>query len=227
MKQWEKNLRIEQASNHVKNLVDSNNKSWKEFAVNLNAAISLGYITHTPRFELRVVSASSLSTKTLASVAPEKQVAWNHKDNNQVSRFVGARVVQHNNFSRRMDLGDRHSVKALNDLRIMASNLTFTQSLIITKAQRDYLEANEGMRKHLGKDWKVLCSLRRSDTGASAILIREGANVYVTLFEDGTYSIKQHVPEFSGSWFISKRVARDTPLPKPKVVAQHGRITIR
>jgi hypothetical protein len=108
----------------------------------------------------------------------------------------------------------------------IVKHLEFTHELLVTAAQRTTLEP-----LLTGVDvWRAIWSMRRRDTGATAIVLRR-ATSWAVVYEDGSMTQNQvHSdgriggmtqrtvgidPNIFGSWYFNARVKNRTLQPKP------------
>jgi hypothetical protein len=136
---------------------------------------------------------------------------------------------------------ERKHLADVNVYRSVLHAIEFTNEVVVTAKQRKALE-----QLFAGQDvtYQLWWSVRRRDTGATALVLRNG-NDWMTLYEDGTHSgnlwirdiriqqyaakVKTSCPDFNGSWFYDKR-ATHTWKPEPTALKANkatGQICIR
>lgn len=116
-------------------------------------------------------------------------------------------------------------LEALNRYKLILSKMEVTADLVLTDAQRRVLEP---LIMPQDGTWQVWWSYRLSDTGATAICLKNGVN-WMTLYEDGSITknlwIREAVgsnkafdskhPDLGGSWYFNKKIKRDYTPPAP------------
>lgn len=217
--------------------VAKNNKEWREYGVNLAGARMQGYIaTREARYECMTPKHTEIRLDTddqrfayNLPVLNDKQAAKLSK-RVHLSKTVKNLLANHGTIEVRVRNSDapptwrpvtreRHveltrNPMGLSKYKLALSKIEWTTDVVVTAIQLQVID-NFGA----GNWGKILCGLRRTDTGATALLIRED-NAYVVLFEDGEYVKSYNVPEFNGSWFFDKKVKRTAVVAEqPKLLA--------
>lgn len=208
MKTWEKTLHTVQQMPEAIAEADKWNREWKEWGRNsAEARMTKSVTTHKPHYELR--------TRKESVVVPGRKEFKVDAGGNVISiqnwldaKKLVAREHVVINRARTEDLG-RSTTSILNRYKLALTKLEATNEITLTNAQRAYIET-----MLLGNGWgKIRHGLRRTDTGATAIYIREG-DVHVMLFEDGSTTKSYNVPEFGrGSWFFNTKIKRAVKAP--------------
>ena len=212
MKSWEKTLHLVQTFDEAHAAADEWNKTWRTWGVKAaDARMTKSVTTNTTHYELH--------TFKEAVVLPGRKQDKIDAGGNviQIQTWIEAkRLVNRVHVPvtrKRVEKLERGVTGMLNKYRKILPKLEATTEITLTNKQRKYIEtvllANGG--------WgTVRHGLRRTDTGATAIYIREG-NVHIMLFEDGSTTKTYDVPEFGrGSWFFNTKIKRTTP---PVVIA--------
>lgn len=193
-KRFERELRASMATDSAARFVDKNNAEWGDFGRNVATARMQGFIsTNRPQYE--------------CWTPRRNEVRLDDEDTNTVMPWFVARVRANDNTAPnwRCVTRERHlefgRITGMTQYKLALTKLEFTTDVVLTKAQIETLANMNG--------WgKIYCSLRRRDTGATALYIRQD-NVHMVLFEDGSFTKSYNVPEFVGSWAFNKRVRRD------------------
>lgn len=202
MKPWEKTLRAVQQLPEAIAEAAKWNAEWQ--GLGQRAAIARmekSYFTNTRHFEVHTHATKKVVAEA-SSVGPVKvttRVAVYDEKDDRVNK--GQFVTK----TRKVEFG-RGAVMQINQYCRVLSKLEFTHEVVLTKAQRAYIE--DVMLNPNKQYGQLRMSVRRKDTGATALYIREG-NKHIVLFEDGSFTKTNHVPEFDGSWFFNKKVKRE------------------
>jgi hypothetical protein len=211
MKTWEKTLHVVQQLPEAIAEANKWNQEWKEWGRNTaEARMTRSVTTHKPHYELH--------TRKESVVVPGRKEFKTDAGGNVIAiqtwleaKKLVAREHVVINRARTEDLG-RSTTSILNRYKLALTKLEATNEITLTNAQRAYIET-----MLLGNGWgKIRHGLRRTDTGATAIYIREG-DIHIMLFEDGSTTKSYNVPEFGkGSWFFNTKIKRNT---KPVEIA--------
>lgn len=198
MASWIKTLKAAQQTEAAIAFAKREDAAWTVFAQNVVAArMGRALTTRAPHFELHV------RTETVARTDKHQNITK--------VRLLTERTYVNVTKTRIEKLG-RTALSELNKYKRMLAGLRHTNELVVTKAQREYIEEQLRLVAN-GKDWKILCGLYREDTGATAIRIKEGDR-HIVLFEDGSLTSSRVAPEFGGSWYLCKRTKRNN-VPAP------------
>lgn len=212
MKSWEKTLHLVQTFDEARAEADKWNREWKEWGRNTaEARMTRSVTTHKPHYELR--------TRKESVVVPGRKEFKTDAGGNviEIQTWLEAKKLvarEHVVINRaRTEKLNRGTTGLLNRYKLALTKLEATTEITLTNEQRKYIEtvmlANGG--------WgQIRHGLRRTDTGATAIYIRQG-DIHIVLFEDGSTTRSRHLPEFGeGSWFFNKKIKRNT---KPVEIA--------
>jgi len=208
MKTWETILRAVQQLPEAKAAAAKEKADWCGWGQRAaQARMEKGYKTHTEQLETHAVRETSVTVEA-SVVGPVKVVKRTAKYD-----ASGDRVVKHVSVNKeRLVPYGRSAVMQMNQYCRVLSSLDFTHEIVLTNAQRAYIE--DVLLTEVKKYGKILMSVRRKDTGATALYIREG-NKHIVLFEDGTTTKQEHWPRFDGSWFFNKKIKRTFSAEKP------------
>lgn len=211
MKAWEKTLHLVQTFDEARAEADKWNREWKEWGVNVAAARmtksvtakALHYEMHT--FKESVIVPGRKESKVDAGGNVIKIQNWLEAKKLVKREHVPVTRV-------RTEKLDRSTKSEINRYKLALTKLEATSEITLTNKQRKYIEY-----MLLGQQWGTIRhGLRRTDTGATAIYIRQD-NIHIVLFEDGTTTKSYDKPEFAkGSWFFNKQIKRTTA---PVVIA--------
>lgn len=201
MKSWEKTLRAVQQLPEAIAEATKWNAEWQDFGQRVALArMEKSYFTNTRHFEVHTHATKKVFTEA-SSVNPVKftaRVAVYDENGDRVNK--GQFVTK----QRKVEFG-RGAVMQINQYCRVLNKLEFTNEVVLTNAQRAYIE--DVMLNPNKQYGQLRMAVRRKDTGATALYIREG-NKHIVLFEDGSFTKANHVPEFDGSWFFNKKVKR-------------------
>lgn len=199
MKTWEQTFRAVQQTATAIEVAAKWDAEWSGFGQRAAMArMEKSYTTKVPHFEIH----SFGKTRTVATpseVGPVKTVTRVADYTEQGDRVLKGQFVTK---ARKVEFG-RSAVMHINQYCRILGKLEFTHEVVLTNAQRDYIETVL-LENNYGY---VMMSVRRKDTGATALYIREG-NKHIVLFEDGTFTKANNVPEFDGTWFFNKKIKR-------------------
>lgn len=203
MKHWEKILHQVQQLPQALAVASKWNEDFPGFGRRLlEAKAQRGYTTYESKLEIRNV----LQTRIAVIHTDEGPVKVLMKSATYETNFSEGRVMQRSFVTKARDEKfGRSAMMQLNRYSKLLAQLEFTHEVLLTNAQRKYIE--DVMLTDCKSYGHIEMAVRRKDTGATAIYIREGTK-HIILFEDGTTTKREHIPEFGGSWFFNKKVKR-------------------
>lgn len=206
MKTWEKNLRAAQATEQAAAYAADQEKQWGEYGRAVAEARMTKTITTTKAHW-------EIQTMTQMVTLPGKKVTRHTaggdeitiREYNDVKCVKGRRAVEMTRT--RVEHFKRIGIPNMAKYKLALTKVEFTHEIVLTNAQRAVIESLV-----LGQDWgKIMCGLRRVDTGATALYIRH-ENQHMVLFEDGSAIKSYNVSEFGANpdWFFNTKVKRTT-----------------
>lgn len=204
MKSWEKTLHLVQTFDEARAEADEWNKIWRTWGITAaEARMTKSVTTNVMHYEMHTFKESVV----LPGRKQDKIDAGGNVI--QIQNWIEAkRLVNRVHVPvtrKRVEKLERGVTGMLNKYRQILPKLEATTEITLTDKQRKYIET---VLLSNGGWGTIRHGLRRTDTGATAIYIREG-NIHIMLFEDGTTTKTYNVPEFGrGSWFFNKKIKR-------------------
>ncbi len=230
-RRYEAALRASMATPAAQQFADNWNTQWSEFSSNLEQSRSQGFI-NTRNAQFEPMRFRKNETRLDTDVPHQQKVLPNKGIDLDIAVLVNSEIALqvklYGTYEARVVADDRapNWRSVVRDRKIehtaithfpmryqnLLKRLEFTTDLVLTPAQMTWLAGQHA----LGGQCKVYCSVRRRDTNATALLLRDD-DVYVLLFEDGSFAKNHRIPNFAHpkatdrnlTWPYNKRVKRN------------------